>query len=246
MIGEDLFAAYASRIAALPNTTPLPRGDLLTPDFLLHRDSTVELYYAPFDYVNEKARVALIGIAPGWYQAELSFRTARDALRQGLPYEAASALARRTASFSGPIRRTLVSMLDGVGIHEALGIASCAALYGEHHDLLHTTATVRYPVFVQGKNYSGYSPDLFKTPILRRFVTEALPAELARTPGALVIPLGKSVSDALRSLAAEGLLDAERLLPGLPHPSGANAHRHVQYERARPEVAARVRAWFGD
>lgn len=242
---HGLFHAYARRIAALPAHTPLARDDVLTDMFLLARDGPLELFYAPFDYVNEQARTVLVGIAPGWYQVELAHRTARDALLAGAGVEEAGMLARTTASFSGPIRRNLVAMLDAIGLGAALGLASGAELFGPRLDLLHTTAAVRYPVFVRGANWTGYGPDPLRHPLLRRFVEEALAGELARVPEALVVPFGTSVAGALAHLVAIGALDAARCLPGLPHPSGANAHRHAQLAAVRERAAAHVRAWFG-
>jgi hypothetical protein len=242
---DGLFHAFAPRIAALPDRAPLAREDLLVQDFLLWQEGALALYYAPFDYINERARVALVGIAPGWFQMELAHRTARDALRSGLPPERASELARVTASFSGAIRKNLVAMLDGMGLHTALGLPSSWDLFGERLGLLHTTAVVRYPLFVRGANWTGYTPDPLRHPLLRRFVLEGLAEELRRVPAALVVPLGKSVAESLSYLASIGATDAARCLPGLPHPSGANAHRHAQFAAARPALADRVRAWFG-
>jgi hypothetical protein len=136
-------------------------------------------------------------------------------------------------------------MLDGLGLHEALGLASCWDLFGSRLDLLHTTAVVRYPVFVGGGNFTGYTPDPLRHPLLRRFVVEALANELALTPDALLVPLGKVVAEALALLAREGLVSAARCLPGLPHPSGANAHRHAQFAAAREAASGRMREWFG-
>jgi hypothetical protein len=239
-----LFHAYAPCIRALPAHTPLARADVLTSDFLLARDALLELYYAPFDYVNEQARVVLVGIAPGWYQVERAFVNARDALLEGASEADASRLARTRASFSGPIRRNLVAMLDGIGLAAALGITSAWELWGERQELLHTSAVVRYPVFVRGGNWTGYNPDPLRHPLLHRFVTEALADELARVPSALVIPFGKSVAGALAHLAETGALDASRLLPGLPHPSGANAHRPAQFAAIRQLATERVKFFF--
>lgn len=241
---NDLFATYAKSMAALPEHTPLKREDILREEFLLRREGELELYWAPFEHVEAAARVALVGITPGWYQTELAFRTARDALHSGVPHTAAGALARQTASFSGPIRRTLVGMLDGLGLNTALGIETCSSLWHEHHAMLHTTALVRYPLFVDGQNYTGYKPHPLKTPLLRRFINEVLAEELQRIPQALVVPLGRVVNQSLHLLATEGIIEPGRLLPGLPHPSGANVHRHGQYTAVREEAAQALAAWF--
>lgn len=243
---NELFPQYAASVAALPEHAPLTREDLLTETFLLERQNDLALYWAPFEHVERAAKVALVGITPGWYQTELAFRTARDALHSGLADAEASALARRTASFSGPIRRTLVTMLDGLGLHEALHVATCAELWGQHHTLLHTTALVRYPLFVAGKNYTGYKPDPLKTPLLHPLITKVLARELQSIPTAVIIPLGRIVSQSLQFLAAERIIDPERLLPGLPHPSGANAHRHSQYAAVRQIATQAVANWFAN
>lgn len=242
---NEQFPQYAACITVLPERTPLKREDVLREEFVLRREAELELYWAPFEHVQTSARVVLVGITPGWYQTELAFRTARDALRTGVAHAQASALARRTASFSGPIRRTLVGMLDDLGLNTALGVETCLSLWNEHYQMLHTTALVRYPLFVAGQNYTGYKPDPLKSPLLRPFITEVLAEELHATPQALVVPLGRVVNQSLHLLADEGLIERARLLPGLPHPSGANVHRHAQFAAVREEAARAVTAWFG-
>jgi hypothetical protein len=241
-----LFARFAPRIAALPARAPLTRDDLLVPDFLLQREGRLAIYYAPFDFVNERAKVALVGITPGFRQMEIAHRAARRAVLAG-GRSAADICARvkYEASFAGPIRRNLVAMLDGIGLPAALGIDSCWALYGDRRDLLHTSAVVRYPVFVDGADWTGHTPPVRRSPVLQEYARDLLPGELRLAADALVVPLGKCASDAVGALAAGGALDPARCLIGLPHPSGANGHRQAQYERMRPELSARVAVWFG-
>lgn len=244
-MSEGLFDQFAPAIAALPSRTPLSRADLLSPTFVLHEELAFSLYYAPFDYINIGARVVLVGITPGWYQTEMAFRLARDVLQAGGSHIEACRAAREHASFSGPIRTTLVAMLDGIGINTALGINTCWQLYGDRADLLHTTAAIRYPVFVRGQNYAGYTPNMLKTPLLRCYVTDVLGDELRRIPDALIVAVGRSIGDALRLLANEGIVAAERCVIGLPHPSGANVHRPAQYARVRDTLAEQVRRLLG-
>jgi hypothetical protein len=242
LVDNALFPKFAAHIAALPNTAA--RSDLRTPSFRLYQNGDLEIYYVPLEYLNEKARIALVGITPGSTQMERAFRAARDALSWGWSPSEVCAHVDREASFAGPIRRNLTGFLDGLGIPAALGIESSMQLFGAHNDLLHTTAVVRYSIFVRGANYTGHNPPLLKTPVLRRYVEEALGPELQRVPDALVVPMGKSVSDALQLLIDGGRLDSARCLLGFPHPSGANMHRTQQYANMQERLREVVKAWF--
>ena len=33
--------------------------------FLVNKEDNIEIYYAPFDYVNPKAKIMIVGITPG-------------------------------------------------------------------------------------------------------------------------------------------------------------------------------------
>jgi hypothetical protein len=176
---------------------------------------------------------------------EIALRESRDSLWRGAAFGEIVARVKYQASFAGPIRRNLIAMLDGIGLPRVLGVATCAALYADRIDLLHTSAVVRHPVFVGGEDWSGHTPPVRSHPLLRRYLRDAMLPELQAVPGALILSLGKCASDALATLVAEGALDPARCLVGLPHPSGANGHRHAQFAAMRDELAARVAAWFG-
>ena len=137
-------------IRALPARAPLGRDDLLVPGFRLHQDGPLAVYYAPFDHVNERSRVVVVGITPGWAQMEVSLRQARVDLLGGRPLPEVAERAKYAASFAGSMRTNLVAMLDGIGVPGALGIGSAAALFAVHRTLLHPTSIVRYPVHLGG------------------------------------------------------------------------------------------------
>lgn len=240
-----LFERFAPAIAALPDGERLTRADLQVRDFLLAEEGRLAVYYAPFDYVNARARVALVGITPGFRQMEIALRESRDALRRGTPAGEIVARVKYQASFAGPIRTFLIAMLDGIGLARALGVPTCAHLYGERTDLLHTSAVVRHPVFVGGADWTGHTPPVRSSPLLRRYLREVMLPELRAVPDALLVSLGKCASDGLAALVADGALDPARCLIGLPHPSGANGHRHAQYAAVRDDLTERVAAWFG-
>ncbi len=241
-----LFTAFAPQIAALPPAERMTREQLQTPGFLLHRMGRLAIYYAPFDYINPTARIVLVGITPGFRQMEIALRASRDLLLAGESDAAAiCARVKYQASFAGPIRTFLLAILDGIGIPQALGITASASLYAERADLLQTSAVVRHPVFVGGSDWTGHTPPVRGNPLLRRYLWEVMLPELRAVPDALILSLGKCASDALAALVAAGALDPARCLIGLPHPSGANGHRHAQFAQVREAATAQVAAWFG-
>ena len=108
-----------------------------------------------------------------------------------------------TGSFSGPLRANLVAMLDAIGVAEHLGVQTTAEIFRPGSQDVHFTSALRYPVLVNGKNYNG-TPDMLKTPLLRRMVETHLAEEARMLPDALWLPLGPRPEAALRHLARQG------------------------------------------
>ncbi len=190
----------------------------------LHSADALSVTWAPFDYVPATARLVVVGITPGRQQAENALGAFRDALAGGAMPAEASRRAKFTGAFSGPMRDNLVAMLDHVGAQRALGVASCAAVFDPARGLVHLTSALRHPVFVGGENYNG-TPDMLRTAALRAMVETHLAAEARALPTALWLPLGPKPTAALHHLVSRGVLAADQVLDGLPHPSGANAER---------------------
>lgn len=236
------FTKYAKYIEELPSL--FTKDDLLVQTFLLYKENGIEIYYAPFDHVNENAKIVLIGITPGWAQMEIAYRCAKKGLQQGMSHIEVCAYAKREASFAGSMRNNLIKMLDGLGLPKFLGITSSALLFTDRWDLLHPTSAIRYPVFVNGQNYTGYNPYLLKLPVFIKYIERYLAKELECIGDALIIPLGKPVSDALRMLIDKKLIDSRRCLLGFPHPSGANGHREKQYRDRQSYFKKIIKDWF--
>ncbi|MNF61691.1 hypothetical protein D3C84_433440 [compost metagenome] len=206
----------------------------LPAELLLASEGNLQTFYAPFDHVNAGARVVLCGITPGLQQAIRALDEARKQLRQGASIEQAKQAAKETASFAGPMRNNLTSLLDHIGLHTLLGIDSCARLFDTHRHLVHYTSALRYPVFLDGQNYSG-SPAMLSRASLRNQVETHLADEIrALGPQCLYVPLGPKVTEVFQHLQTKGLLKAEQLLDGLPHPSGANAERISYFLGGKP------------
>jgi hypothetical protein len=122
------------------------------------------------------------------------------------------------------MRPNLIGLLDHIGVHQWLDISGCAELFGNKAELLQSTSMLRFPVFVDGANYSG-SPNTVSHSLLRKTLLDHFGRECGLLKRAVFVPLGDKVVEGLRFLCSEGLLDRSRVLEGLPHPSGANAER---------------------
>jgi hypothetical protein len=152
--------------------------------------------------------------------------------------------AKEQARFAGAIRTNLISMLDGVGLPGYLGLSGSEALFSTHGSLLHTTSAIRYPVFVEGKDYTGHRPRLLKHTTLTRFLDTHLAGEFEEASQGLIVPLGQAVSEALAYLVEKRMVDQRRCLIGLPHPSGANARRERLFEERKSRLELQLRSWF--
>ena len=242
--GAQLFERFADRIKALPQRDQFSTSDLHDDQFRLHASGPLAIYYAPLDCINAKAKVVLVGITPGWTQMESAYQEARRALLEGAHRDEVCRRAKARASFAGPMRCNLIQMLDDIDLHEALSLGTCKELFGSASAQLHTTSALRYPVFVDGKNYSGHSPKLLEVPVFREIIHSDLQEELAQIPDALVIPLGRCVNAVVEDLAGNNMLDRRRCLIGFPHPSGLNGHRIAQFSAKRLDLSRAVKQWF--
>lgn len=241
----NLLKTYVPKIARLPEE--IEKQDLLHENFRLGTEGLLEMYFAPHnEIVNEQARIVIVGITPGWTQMKTAFLEVRQALHEGKPLGEAAWRAKQAARFAGTMRKNLLDMLDACGIPQTLQLSSANELFETGSDLLHTTSLIKYPVFKQGKNYTGYGPEISKSPMLSHYSNEVFTGELACiTQPFLLIPLGKAVSEVINHLAKSGRVDASFCLSGFPHPSGANGHRKKQFEVMKDKLRSVVQK-FGE
>ena len=205
------------------------------------KEGALSVYYAPFEWVNPKARVVLVGITPGKVQAANALAEARCAMTEGASVEEILRRAKQKGAFSGAMRPNLIALLDQIGLNRWLQVNSCEELFGSSGHLLQTSSVLQFPVFVGGENYNG-TPDLVKTPLLRTMLTEHFGAMAKALPDAVFVPLGPVPSKAIDWLVSRGQLPASRVLHGLPHPSGANAERIAYFvgRKSRADLSAKT------
>lgn len=217
---------YLPAIQSLNPSAEVTKERLLTERFLIKKEGNLEVYYAPHnEYVNTEAKIVIVGITPGWSQMQTAFKKMIDDLSLEIPINQALINTKMAASFAGSMRRNLVEMLDECGIAEFLNTESSSSLFNKKRYLLHTTSVIKYPVFHNGKNYTGHRPNIEQSEVLSYFAYQEFPKELNLISApALVIPLGKTVEQIFEKLITEGKLLNHVYLFGFPHPSGANGH----------------------
>ena len=189
-------------------------------NFLIKREDNIEIYYAPFDYINSKAKIMIVGITPGLQQMLQSY----EAVNEGRSLKEVKDL----SSFKGSMRTTLIKYLDALNINKKLRIKSCESLFNINSKYLHSTSLIKYPVFDKGRNYSGSG--LLKKKLLLDFLEEHFVKELKKLDKTIIIPLGNTVSSTIDYLNNEFKLNLKCFLKGFPHPSGLNVRKDIQFK----------------
>ena len=199
--------------------------------FLLEKEKNIEIYYAPFDFINSKAKIVIVGITPGLQQMLQSY----EVINQGKSLKEVKDL----SSFKGSMRTGLIKYLDELKINDILKIKSCESLFNKNSKYLHTTSLVKYPVFDKGKNYSG--ANILKKKILLDFIEKNFLEELKTLKKSIIIPLGNTVSSTIEYLNNKYNLKLACFLKGFPHPSGANARKNIQFKENKRNMKILLR-----
>ena len=202
------------------------KSTITNKNFLIKREDNIDIYYAPFDYINSKAKIMIVGITPGLQQMLQSF----EAVNEGRSLKEVKDL----SSFKGSMRTTLIKYLDALNINKKLKIKSCESLFNINSKYLHSTSLIKYPVFDKGRNYSGSG--LLKKKILLDFLEEHFVKELKKLDKTIIVPLGNTVSSTIDYLNNEFKLNLKCFLKGFPHPSGLNVRKDIQFKENKTRM----------
>ncbi len=192
-----------------------------------HRPGLEEYYSAHTDYMDPEARVVFIGICPGFEQMKLSFDLVKD-MKDERDELKVLREAKVNARFGRSMRRNLIALADETVLPDLLGVKSTAELFEPDCHLMDNTSLLPYPVFKNGKNYTGHAPKIKNSLMLSEICSGQLQKILKAYPEAVFIPLGKSVDE---QVSETEIIPNERIIHGFPHPSGANGHRFRQMEQ---------------
>ena len=103
-------------------------------------DGKLREYYIPFDYVNTRTKIIIVGLTPGRTQWENAVLTAQKSMLEGDDEETVLRKAKQTGAFSGGMRGTLIEMLDYISLNKELGIDSVARCFEENSQDIHFTS----------------------------------------------------------------------------------------------------------
>jgi len=231
-----------ARIATL-SAAPIPDDDQITSDDrVIGRVKDYTVVYAPFGVKpRPKATVIFVGLTPGRQQLALAMEVARE--KRTLDPEILAIELRRRVAFAGQMRTNLVRMLDDLGVSRHLHIESTSNLFDSAQDRMFATSALLYPVFRRGRNYSG-DPAIVREPLFIEMLESLLGPTLQRMPKAMIIPFGRWAEAAVLYVAERGFVDPARVLKGLPHPSGANAHRPALFAQNAASMRRQLSRWF--
>ena len=156
MKNHSLFEKYRSVIVSFRDVKD--RKDLLLED-----SGEERIYYAPFDYVNPEARLFIVGITPGEIQMNNMLVEAARLIHQGLSDDEVLRRCKAVGSFSGPMRKNLVELMDEAGIAEFLDVETTAQLFSNKQELVNLTSCIRYPTFaVKNGKESNFNAEIKK------------------------------------------------------------------------------------
>ena len=237
-----MFLKYYNKIKGLSS---FDKENILNEQFELYNKENMKIYYAPHnETINNKARIFIVGITPGWTQTSIAYETAHNGIINNLEPELIKKECKKNSRFAGSMRKNLIEMLDELNINEKLDLDSCSELFEEKDYLLHTTSIIPYPVFINNKNYTGSNPKIMDNEILYSYVKRYFYNEIEKLPNVLIVPLGKAVEEVLKKMIKDNLIKEEQCLLGFPHPSGANGHRKKQFEENKMKLLSIVEQYF--
>ena len=198
-----------------------------------------EYYCAHTDYMDSQAKVVFIGICPGFEQMKLSFDLVKQ--NQSSPDQDVLRLAKVYARFGGSMRKNLIDLANQTDLSSYLGVESVQDLFDPACHLMDNTALLPYPIFRDGKNYTGHAPKIDRSLMLKTICEAQLQKIKDTYPNAVFIPLGKAVDE---QVTKANILPEEKIIHGFPHPSGANGHRFKQLDQNRDAINAKLQTAF--
>lgn len=202
-------------------------------EFNLGKEGKYSLQYIPFEHVNAKAKLVIVGITPGNNQLDLAYQAAQELLEAGVPDEEILTEVKKAGAFGGKsMKPNLLKMLRHFQFEKLLGIDDVDSLWGTNAGLLHSTSVVPHAAFKDGERFNGSFDEIMASPLLKKcFLDCFVPSVREITVEALFVALGPCPQAALDWCVKEGALRQEQVLGSFCHPSSAGGSTTRYYLR---------------
>ena len=225
-----LFQSFAPCILALQD------GVTTSPSMLIGSEGRRHLYYIPFEFVNQDARLVMVGITPGNNQLSMAYKTARPLIARGVGEQEVLRTVKKEASFGGEgVRPNLLRMMKHFGFAKLLGVHSEESLWGENAGLMHTTSVVPHAAFLGDKMFAGSFEDVLGSKLFRTcFENHFVESIKTINSNAYYVGLGKTPAAALDWCVSKGVLKPKQVLGAFAHPSrsgGSTVDYYLQLKR---------------
>lgn len=233
----------------------LPYGAVENPSLLIGKSEKHSLYYIPFEYVNPKAKLVIVGITPGPSQMQGAYEQTKLMLQYGKHADEILFEVKRLYAFSGKdgkaqqMRLKINEMLDHFGFPEWIGALDASRLWSTNYGDLYTTSVVPNAAFKNGKYFNGPFSDVLNSSLLRKCFEESFIESIkAMNSEAKYIAMGPVAWEALEWCADEGHLNEDQLIGYFPHASRASGSqcdyflRRKRLNDLKPKDPVRARA----
>lgn len=202
-----------------------------SPELLLASKSPYEVFYVPFEYVNQQARLVIVGITPGSTQLEIAYTEAQRLLRLGFRDVDVLQEIKKIAAFGGAsMRPNLLRMLRHFRFADILGIEAEEELWSTESNLLHATSVVPNAAFKSERMFNGRFEEIMAADVLRTEFEEQFVQSLTELDSAaMYVALGRTPFDALQHCVDVGVIGEEQLLGAFPHPSTRSGSQVAVY-----------------
>ena len=115
-----MFEKYCNEIKQLKEFN---KEDILIEKFELFNNDNMKIYYAPHnEIINDKAKIFIVGITPGWTQTSIAYKIAHDGLINNLMSDRIKQNCKRNSKFAGSMRKNIIEMLDESRLNSKLHI----------------------------------------------------------------------------------------------------------------------------
>lgn len=203
---------------------------------LIGSEGRRHLYYIPFEFVNQDARLVMVGITPGNNQLSMAYKTARPLIARGVGEQEVLRTVKKEASFGGEgVRPNLLRMMKHFGFAKLLGVHSEESLWGENAGLMHTTSVVPHAAFLGDKMFAGSFEDVLGSKLFRTcFENHFVESIKTINSNAYYVGLGKTPAAALDWCVSKGVLKPKQVLGAFAHPSrsgGSTVDYYLQLKR---------------